>query len=82
MIVMCDPRTSDFLEETISREPDLTSDDSGKTADGQATHSIDVWLNATTAVGREANGYGQRLWYAMELSEGQGWFDQVTIDHK
>lgn len=66
------------LESTV----DLTSDDSTKTADGQATHTVDVWLLDSTAVARENNLYGQRAWHHFPShDEARVWFEQVTADH-
>lgn len=84
---MADEETCERLEVTFSQhDPDLTSDDSAKTADGQATHAVDVWFTTGWGSGRaygvERNGYGQRKWYRFRFNEeARTWFEQVTIDH-
>ena len=84
MAVITSSMAVDWLGENIATsEPTLTSDDSAKTADGQATHMVDVWFvipDATYA--REMNIYGQRSWHHFaSQEEARAWFEQVTTEH-
>lgn len=82
MVITADQETADEFDSTVYRDPDLISSDAGKTADGQATHTVDVWLNESTAIARDGSIYGQRVWYIWDShDEARAWFNQVIIEH-